>query len=69
MMQQVTGAASALVLILAYLVLVESMMALVVLLTEFIWRRVRSLRLLPQPSAQPQGDGAEYKIGGSLIRW
>jgi hypothetical protein len=70
MIEQVTGAASILVIWLAYVVIVECLTAVAVLLAEFIWHRVRSLRpLLPSPRVQPQGQEAPYQLGGSLVKW
>jgi hypothetical protein len=71
MLEQLTGAASALVLILAYLLIVQTLMAASVLLGQFIVVQIRTLRSLvaierPEPTQEPQ---APYGIGGGLIRW
>jgi hypothetical protein len=82
MMAQVTGAATALVIWLAYVVIVECLTAVAVLLAEFIWHRVRSLRPLlsstPEPAASQAhaqmasviGDqGQPYRVGGGIKLW
>jgi hypothetical protein len=74
-MDSVTGAATALVLVLGYVLIVQAMTAAVVLLAEFIVLRVRVLRDLagieqtePMP-VEPPGQEPAYRIGGGLIRW
>jgi hypothetical protein len=66
------GALVALVLVLAYTLVVECMMAAIVLLSEFIFLRIRSLRALLKPSGdEPTFIPARehYQIGGGLMRW
>jgi hypothetical protein len=80
MVDQLPGAASWAVLVLAYLLLVEAMAAAIVVLAEFTLHRVRSLRGLltaepPRPVPAPavveddQGQGQPYRLGGGLMRW
>jgi hypothetical protein len=78
MAEQLWGAGTALVLVLAYVLLVQAMTAAVVLLAEFIVLRVRVLRSLlaavereaPASSPQaPQGQEPAYRVGGGLMRW
>lgn len=76
MLDQLAGAASATVLFLAYVLLVECLTAACVLLVEFIVLRVRALRSLlvavepvaPVEERQPQSRAEPYRLGGD-IRW
>jgi hypothetical protein len=67
------GALVALVLVLAYALVVECMMAAIVLLSEFILLRIRSLRALLKAPTKSSGElepaGEPYKVGGGLMRW
>jgi len=67
------GALVALVLVLAYALVVECMMAAIVLLSEFILLRIRSLRTLLKAAEKPTGELAPaiepYRVGGGLMRW
>jgi hypothetical protein len=79
MAEQLTGAASVAVLVLAYAVVVEALTAAVVLLAHFIALQVRNLRgvLVGRPAAparevheaRGQDDGQPYRLGGGLMRW
>jgi hypothetical protein len=76
MVEQLVGAASVLVLFLAYLLILQAMTAAVVLLGQFITVQVRVLRslLAESPGAVPaplidQDSGEPYKLGGGLGRW
>jgi hypothetical protein len=77
-MEQLAGAASVLILVLAYILLVQAMTAAAVLLGQFIIVQVRALWSLvapswlpPPSSAAPVVDdqGEPYKLGGGLLRW
>ena len=75
MVEQMTGAAIASIVMLGYILLVQAMTAAIVLLCEFIVLRVRSLWALllnavekptdstPAPATEP------YRIGGGIRRW
>ena len=69
-MDQLLGAASALVLILAYLVIVESLMAVVTLLAQYIAIQVGKLRHIAasRPRA-PVSEEPTYRLGGGLMKW
>jgi hypothetical protein len=78
MMEQLLGAATAGVLVLAYLLIVQALMAAAVLLAQFIVVQVRALwslvapSWLPPPAAVPpvvDDQGEPYKLGGGLARW
>lgn len=80
MIEQMTGAASVAVLVLAYVLLVEAMMAAIVVLAHFTmlqWRSLWSLLAQSRPVVpvavedQDQGQlqGVPYVIGGNLRRW
>jgi hypothetical protein len=78
-MEQLAGAASVLVLVLAYILLVQAMTAAAVLLSQFIVVQVRALWSLVAPSWLPppssavppvvDDQGEPYKLGGGLARW
>lgn len=79
MADQLLGAASLAVVVLAYVVIVEAMMAAIVLLAAFIvlqWRQLWSL-LAYRPAAparevnqaRAEGDRQPYRLGGGLMRW
>jgi hypothetical protein len=76
-MDSVTGAATATVVVLAYVLLVQCLMAACVLLCEFIVLRVRALwgvvgiERSPQAgkvTPLPDDQGEPYRIGGSVLR-
>jgi hypothetical protein len=81
MAEQLTGAASVAVVVLAWLLLVEAMTAAIVVLATFTVLQWRSLRALmaepPRPAnrgtspVEDQGQAARqpYRIGGGLMRW
>jgi hypothetical protein len=80
--EQLLGAASACVLVLAYVLIVQTMTAAVVLLCEFILIRVRILwAMVPRPGDRPEVDrsivgdvdgpnaGPLYRLGGGIRLW
>jgi hypothetical protein len=76
-MDSVTGAATATVVVLAYVLLVQCLTAAVVLLAEFIVLRVRALwgvatveRTAPEPARVPEEPPQvqPYRLGGDL-KW
>lgn len=71
MVEEVAGATTVLVIVLAYVLIVQAMTAAVVLMAEFIVLRVRALRNLlavePEPVRQP--ESAPYRVGGGLLKW
>jgi hypothetical protein len=78
MVDQVTDAAIAAVLVLAYVLLVQCLAAACVLLSEFIVLRVRALwgvvgiERSPQAgkvTPLPDDQGEPYRIGGGLLKW
>jgi len=77
MAEQLTGAASALVLILAYLLIVECFMAGAILLGQFIVVQVANLTAVvrerpprsPGPAPVVDDQGESYRVGGGLMRW
>jgi hypothetical protein len=71
MVEEVAGATMVLVIVLAYVLIVQTMTAAVVLLAEFIVLRVRALRslLAVEPEPVRQTEPAPYRIGGGLMRW
>ena len=78
MLEQVTGAAMAAVLVLGYVLIVQAMTAAIVLLAEFIVLRVRALwgavgiSWSPQAAKVtplPDDQGEPYRIGGGLLKW
>jgi hypothetical protein len=83
MAEQLAGAASVAVVVLAWLLVVEAMTAAIVLLATFTvlqWRALRSLLTVEPPRAVPvavpagdqdQGDGEapRVRIGGGVMRW
>ena len=73
MLESVAGAASVAVAVLAYLLIVECLIAMIALLTEFLVARLRRLwSLVPSPQgreAHPQEGEPDYQVGGGLIRW
>lgn len=67
MREQLTGAASVLVLILAHLLIVQTLMAASVLLSQYIVVQVRNLRaMLPN---KPTVERQSYRVGGGLMKW
>jgi hypothetical protein len=70
MLEQLTGAASILVLVLAYLLIVQALMAAVVLLAQYIVVQVRNLRgMIPNPQQSPVVESRSYQVGGGIRRW
>jgi hypothetical protein len=72
MVEQLAGAASASIIVLAYLILLEVMTAIVVLLSQFLVLQVRSLRSVlasekPTPDVAPATK--PYIIGGGIRKW
>jgi hypothetical protein len=75
-MEQVARAATALMIFLAYVTIVECLMASIVLLTEFVILRVRALLALVPPTMPKRtsvvgdlGDqGQPYRVGGGINR-
>ena len=67
---QLTGAATGAVVILAYILLLESLTAACVLLAHFIATQVRHLRatLAHKPNPAPVERPA-YRVGGGLMKW
>jgi hypothetical protein len=76
MMQQLSGTATVLVIVLAYVLIVQSLTAAMVLLAQFIVVQVRTLRALvaiepktiPEPEPEPAGRPL-YRVGGGIKRW
>jgi hypothetical protein len=72
MVEQLAGAASASIIALAYLILLQVMTAIVVFLSQFLVLQVRSLRSM-LASEKPTADSAPpikpYRIGGGLMKW
>ena len=77
MVSQITGAGLGAVVVLGYLLVVQTMTAAIVLLAQFIVVQVRALLALvaskPTPErepAEPQGagEGKLYRLGGD-VRW
>jgi hypothetical protein len=80
MVEQLTGAAIAAVIVLCYLLILQTMTAAVVLLAQFIVVQVRALWSLVEwtptpgePSRPPvplvDDQGEPYRLGGGLARW
>jgi hypothetical protein len=72
MIEQVTGATTALVLILAYVLIVQAMMAAIVVLAEFIALRLQALRNLVRAELSTENDpepAGDYRLGGGLLKW
>ena len=70
MVEQVLGAASVLIVILAYVLCVQAMTAAIIVLTEFIALQVRKLILmLPEPQKPKEPEQPPYKVGGGLLKW
>jgi hypothetical protein len=71
MVEEVAGTATALVIVLAYVLIVQTMTVAIVLLCEFIVLRVRTLRSLLSVEPEPVGqtEPAPYRVGGGLMRW
>jgi hypothetical protein len=76
-MSELADAATVLVLVLAYLLILQALTAAAVLLAQFIVWRVRALRSVlgdiksaSSPEVQPQtaGESRRYRLGG-YIRW
>jgi hypothetical protein len=74
----VTGALAALVVAVAYLLVLQAMTAAMILLARYILRQARALRsMLAEPSRpampevedQHQHQPEPYRIGGGLMRW
>jgi hypothetical protein len=77
---QVAGTAFTAVVVLGYVLLVQSMTAAVLVLAEFIVWRVRALwsvlgdaslnltHVSESPEVRPEGTGRTYRLGGD-IRW
>ena len=69
-MEQLAGAASVLVLILAYTLLVQTITAAIVLLTQYIVVQVRNLRgMVANPQPSPVVQSRSYQVGGGIRRW
>ena len=78
MAEQLWGAGTGLVVVLAYVLLVECLTAAAVLLCEFIVLRVRALRTLvgiawspqvPERLAVVEDQEPAYRVGGGIMRW
>ena len=68
MMGELAGAASVLVVVLAYVLLVQAMMAAICLLGQFLVIQVQKLWAMVPPS-KPEPEQLPYKLGGGLARW
>jgi hypothetical protein len=77
MVEEVAGATTMLVIVLAYVLIVQAMTAAVVLLAEFIVLRVRALRSLLAIESQPEParvseeapQAQSYRVSGGLLKW
>jgi hypothetical protein len=72
MIEQLTGAASVAVIVLAYVLVVQAMMAAIVLLSEFIVLRIRALWTLVEvksSASAPVVESDSYRVGGGLMKW
>jgi hypothetical protein len=71
MVEQLAGAASASIIILAYLILLQVMTAIAVLLSQFLVLQIRSLRsmFLSQKPTDASPATEPYRIGGGLMKW
>ena len=79
MVEAVTGAAIAGIVALGYVLLVQSMTAAFLLMSQFVLVQTRTLRALmaePPPAVpvigdQDQGDGEapRVQVGGGVMRW
>ena len=71
MVEQLAGTASASIIVLAYLILLQVMTAVVVLLSQFLVLQVRSLRSMLTSGKPPDASPATepYRIGGGLMKW
>ena len=78
MVDRVTGAAMATVVVLSYVLVVQCLTAACVLLCEFIVLRVRALwgvvgiERSPQAgkvTPLPDDQGEPYRVGGGLLKW
>jgi hypothetical protein len=73
MVEQLTGAAIASVLILGYFVLVQVLMAACVLLSQFLVLQLRALHsLIGSRQSQPvpaEPASNSYRVGGGIRRW
>jgi hypothetical protein len=74
--EQLSGTATVLVIVLAYVLIVQSLTAAMVLLAQFIVVQVRTLRALvaiePKTIPEPEPEPAErrlYQVGGGIKRW
>jgi hypothetical protein len=71
MVEQLAGAASVSIVVLAYLILLQAMTAIVVLLGQFLVLQVRSLRSMlmsQKPTADLAPAQEPYRIGGGIRR-
>jgi hypothetical protein len=71
MVEQLAGAASASIIVLAYLILLQAMTAAVVLLSQFLVLQFRSLRSMfasEEPTADLAPATKPYRLGGGVRR-
>jgi hypothetical protein len=76
MVEQLTGAASVAVLVLAYLLVLQAMTAAVLLLGQFIVLQARALAAnvgerpprSPEPAPVVGDEGESYRVGGGLLK-
>jgi len=71
MMGELAGAATILVVVLAYVLIVQAMMAAVVLLAQFIVVQVQTLRtaMAHTRAPSPMVERPSYRVGGGLMKW
>jgi hypothetical protein len=70
MVDQITGVATVLALVLSYLLLVQTMMAAVVLLAQYIVVQVRNLwGMVATTQRSPVVKSRSYQVGGGIRRW
>lgn len=72
MVEELAGAVSVSIIVLAYLILLQAMTAIVVLLGQFLVLQVRSLRsMLASERPTPDVVSAQepYRLGGGIRRW
>jgi hypothetical protein len=76
MMEELLDAATVVVLVLTYFLILQTLTAAVLLLGQFIVVQVRALRALvavewqrPEPAPLVDDQGESYRVGGGLLKW
>jgi hypothetical protein len=70
MVEQLTGATTVLVVILAYVLCLQAMMAAICLLGQFLVLSFQKLlAMIGEPQSDSKSEQLPYKLGGGLARW